>query len=132
MTDLPDQQPFIASLEVGSEIAFGRYYYRGTKEEPSFKFSKVAKITPSGQIKTTCGNVFNRDGTMRGSSSNGETLVNPELARDLILKHEEEQQAKTELVRKELHNLVDKVDRLYLLEHYIRSIQSDLRKIGIN
>jgi hypothetical protein len=128
MTDIPDQQPFIASLKVDNEIAFGRYYYRGTKAEPSFKFSKVSKVTPSGQIKTTCGNVFNRDGTMRGSSSNGEILVNPELARDLILKHKEEQKAQTELVRKDLHEWVDKVDRLSLLEYYIRSIQSDLRK----
>jgi hypothetical protein len=128
MTDLPDQQPFIASLKVDSEIAFGRYYYRGTKAEPSFKFSKVARITPSGQIKTTCGKVFNPDGTMRGSSSDRETLVNPELAKDLILKHKEEQKAQTELVRQELHEWVDKVDRLPLLEYYIRCIQSDLRK----
>jgi chromosome segregation ATPase len=128
MTYLPNQQDFIASLEVDAEIAFGRFFYLGDRTEPRFQFSKVFKITPSGQIKTTCGKVFNPNGTMRGSSSDGEKLVNPELARDLILKHKQEQQAKTESIRKELHDLVDKIEHLSDLEYYIRRIKSDMRK----
>jgi len=120
---------FLSSLEVGDEVAFGKQVYRGTELEPHFQFTTVAKITPSGLIKTKCGKTFNPDGRIRGEKYCA--LVSPEVARAAQQEYKQEQQAKKDEARKELHQLVDQIENLYYLERYVRTIKSELQNLKV-
>lgn len=119
-------QDFISSLEVGSQVAFGRR--PRWNEEPHYFFSTVVKITPSGQIKTKNGQVFNSDGSSRGRR-NEEFLEDPVVAQNTVRQYRERQQAEAEEVRKELHQLIDQIKSLNLLKYCVRVIKSELGKM---
>lgn len=119
-----DHSNWLDQLAPGNPVAYGNTRYG----KPSFRFSAVKTISPSGKVITLeSGEKFNRDGSERGKGYNGVWLYCPEEARQLIAVCEQETQLKFK--RKELENkLLELLPELSLeqldkLEGFVSGLQ---------